>query len=362
MKIMNLVLSTLIFAVTSTAAAGPLEKAVIENVSKNVILKTYADLADRSADMLKAIKNLEANRTQANLVAAQNSWIAARAPWEASESFLYGPVDSLGIDPMIDTWPLSRIDLNSVLSSGQKITVDYVRPLGVNLQGFHTLEYLLFGDGLQTNTKDIASFNQAQFDYVIATATLQAEYTHRLHYAWTTQADPDDSTLPGYIDVISKPGLNNPIYSSEQAVMFEYVNGILGILDEVANGKLADPLGGDIGSANVEAVESPYSWNSLADFEDNIRSVYNVYTGTYGTHKGPGLKDVIAQQDPVLAAKVEARILQAMDKIKAIAGNNNTPFNKAILDNKGRALTTEAINDLNDLFQLVESEVLPLFQ
>lgn len=361
MKIMSLVLSTLF--VGAVAVAGPLEKAVIENVSKNVILKTYADLADRSAEVLVAAKALEKDRTQANLVKAQQAWIAARTPWESSESFLYGPVDSLGIDPMIDTWPLSRIDLNSVLASGQKITVDYVRPLGVNLQGFHTLEYLLFGDGLTTNTKDIASFTQAQFDYLIATATLQAEYTHKLHYAWTTQADPDDSSLPGYIDVISKPGLNNPIYSSEQAVMFEYVNGMMGILDEVANGKLSDPLGSDIAHANVEAVESPYSWNSLADFEDNIRSVYNVYTGSYGgVNKGPGLKDVMAQQDPVLAAKVEARILQAMGKIKAIAGNNNTPFNKAILDNKGRALTTEAINDLNDLFKLIENDVLPLFQ
>ena len=360
MKLVNFVVATLIFG--SVAVAGPLEKSVIDNVSKNVILQTYADLAARSADMLVAVKNLEANRTQENLVKAQQSWIAARVPWEASESFLYGPVDSLGIDPMIDTWPLSRIDLDSVLSSGQKITTEYVRPLGVNLQGFHTLEYLLFGSGIDSNTKDIASFTQQQFDYLIATATLQAEYTHKLHYAWTTQADPDDSSMPGYIDVISKPGLDNPIYSSEQAVLFEYVNGILGILDEVANGKLSDPLGGDISHANVELVESPYSWNSLADFENNIRSVYNIYTGTYGAHKGAGLKDVIAQNDPELANRVEQRILQAMQKINNIGGGTGIPYNKAILNEQGRALATEAINDLNSLFQLVESEVLPLFQ
>lgn len=361
MKIMNLVLSTLLFG--AVASAATLEKQVIENVSKNVILQTYKDLSDRSTDLLTAVKNLEAKRTQANLLNAQNAWVAARAPWEASESFLYGPVDSLGIDPMIDTWPLSRIDLDSVLHSGNTINADFVRNLGVNLQGFHTLEYLLFGDGINTNTKDVASFTQAQFDYLIATAVLQAEYTQKLHYAWTTQADPDDASLPGYIDVISKPGFDNPIYSSEQAVMFEYVNGILGILDEVANGKMSDPLGGDIAHANVELVESPYSWNSLLDFEDNIRSVYNVYTGSYGgSKKGPGLKEVIAQTNPELANRVEARILQAMTKIKAVGGNNNTPFNKAILDAQGRALTTEAINDLNGLFQLVESEVLPIFQ
>lgn len=363
MKIMNLVLATLLFSTVSTVAiAGPLEKQVIENVSRNVILQTYKDLADRSADMLVAVKTLEADRTQANLVKAQQAWINARAPWESSESFLYGPVDSLGIDPMIDTWPLSRIDLDSVLNSGTKINADFVRNLGVNLQGFHTLEYLLFGNGLESNTKDIASFNQPQFDYLIATATLQAEYTHKLHYAWTTQADPDDASQPGFIDVISKPGLNNPIYSSEQAVLFEYVNGILGILDEVANGKLSDPLGGDIAHANVELVESPYSWNSLADFEDNIRSVYSVYTGTYNGHKGPGLKNVIMTMDAELAERVEQRILQAMQKIHNIGGTDNTPYNKAILNVQGRALTTEAINDLNSLFQLVESEVLPLFQ
>lgn len=360
MKLLNYFGAILLFS--SISFAGPLEKAVIENVSRNVILQTYQDLAKTSDVMLKAIKNLEVSRTQKNLELAQQAWISARVPWEASESFLYGPVDSLGIDPMIDTWPLSRIDLDSVLNSGQKITTEYVRPLGVNLQGFHTLEYLLFGNGLTSNTKNISAFSQQEFDYLIAAATLHAEYTNKLFYAWTTQADPDDSSMPGYIDVIAKPSLNNPIYSSEQAVLFEYVNGILGILDEVANGKLADPLGGDISHANVELVESPYSWNSLADFENNILSVYSIYTGSYKKHKGPGLKDVIATIDASLAERVEQRILQAMQKIKGIGGTSNTPYNKAILDPNGRALTTAAINDLNNLFQLIESEVLPLFQ
>ncbi len=63
---------------------------------------------------------------------------------ESSEAFLFGPVDSLGIDPMLDTWPLNKLDLDNVLNSNRAITVDFVRALGTNVQGFHTIEYLLF--------------------------------------------------------------------------------------------------------------------------------------------------------------------------------------------------------------------------
>ena len=39
---------------------------------------------------------------------ACNAWITAREPWEESEAFLFGPVDELGLDPNMDSWPLDQ--------------------------------------------------------------------------------------------------------------------------------------------------------------------------------------------------------------------------------------------------------------
>lgn len=355
----KVLVSLSIFA--SSVAFAQTNSQIIKNVAQNVITQTYVDLATAAQDLSVAVDQFVANPNDATLANAQQAWRAARVHWESSEAFLFGPVDALGIDPMLDTWPLNRMDLEHVMKSTPNISVDTVRALGTNLQGFHTLEYLLFGDGLATNTKTMAQFNSKQFQYLKATAALLAEYTAQLASAWTTNYDPENPSAPGYVQIISNPTANNPIYSSERAVLEEYVQGMLGILDEVGNGKISDPFGADIGSANIELVESPYSWNSLADFNNNIRSVYNIYTGNYGAFDGPGLKDYVARVNPALAQQVENEIIASMQAIVDISGpQRSMDFGHAIKDASGRVRVQKAIDQLAATRALIENEVLPL--
>jgi putative iron-regulated protein len=336
-------------------------KEIIQNIATNVILKTYQDMAKETATLKVNVNTFAKNPTQENLDKAKTAWRAARVPWESSESFLFGPVDSLGIDPQVDTWPLNRLDLEGVMSSGRLINLDLVRNLGTNMQGYHTVEYLLFGSGISSNNKAISEFSQVQLDYLVATSTLLAEYSGQLAHAWSTQYNPEDSQSGGYADVISNPSLQNPIYSSERAVLEEYIQGMMGILDEVGNGKISDPFGSDINHANVELVESPYSWNSLADFTNNIRSVHSIYTGSYGAHKGAGIKDYVKAKNASLAQRVEFEILKSMQLIQKISGpNQNVPFRQAILNAEGRQRIQLAIDQLAKTRTLIEENVLPL--
>lgn len=334
---------------------------ILNNIAFNVVTQTYVDLSDATGKLAVEIENFIANPNDLTLQLAQQAWRNARIPWECSEAFLFGPVDALGIDPMLDTWPLNRMDLEHVMRNSSVITTETVRALGTNLQGFHTLEYILFGNGLISNTKSINDFNPKQFQYLRATSILLAEYARKLSTAWTTNYDPEDPSTGGYVHIISKPGGNNPFYSSERAVLEEYIQGMLGILDEVGNGKISDPYGADANSANVELVESPYSWNSLADFNNNIRSVYNVYTGSYGSNKGPGIKDYISRANPVLANKVELKILEAMQAVINISGpEGDIDFGHAIKNSAGRIRIQMAIDKIAEVRNLIESEVLPL--
>lgn len=358
---MKTLLTLVAVAVISMQAHAVTDKEIIQNIAKNVILQTYQDMAKQTVALKKSVEEFAVSPTQANLDKAQAAWRAARIPWESSEAFLFGPVDALGIDPQVDTWPLNRMDLENVMSSGRQITLDLVRSLGTNMQGYHTVEYLLFGTGLTSNNKSLAEFNRVQLDYLVASSTLLAEYAGQLAHAWSTRYNPEDPTAPGYVEIISNPSLQNPIYSSERAVLEEYVQGMMGILDEVGNGKIADPFGSDIAHANVELVESPYSWNSLADFTNNIRSVYSVYTGSYGTHKGAGIKDFVKAKNASLAQRVEFEILKSMQLIQKISGpNQDMPFRQAILNPEGRERIQLAIDQLTKTRALMEESVLPL--
>lgn len=352
-------LMALAFAFIGASAQAATNKEIINHVSYNVILATYNDLAGETAKLSAAVDALAANPTTETLTAAQDAWRAARIPWESSEAFLFGPVDSLGIDPMLDTWPLNKLDLDAVLKSNRAITKDFVRALGVNLQGFHTVEYLLFGEGKTSNNKPVDSLTQKQLEYAKAVAALLAEHTAYLAQAWTKNYDPENPSAPGYVTVISKPGVNNPFYSSERAVMEEFVQGMIGIADEVANGKISDPMGGDIGSANMALVESPFAWNSLNDFTHNVRSIYSIYTGHYRSSKGPGVKALVEKIDAALANRVEADILNCMNLIQAIRPAKGGDFGQAIQTKDGRQRAQAAIDALNALRETLESEVLP---
>jgi hypothetical protein len=49
-----------------------------------------------------------------------------------------------------------------------------------------------------------------------------------------------------------------------------------GICNEVGTAKIANPFA----NADIAYVESPYSYNSITDFADNIRSIRNVWLGS----------------------------------------------------------------------------------
>lgn len=358
-KMKNAVLS--IVFLTSSLTLAQTNKEIIKNIAEGVILATYQDMTDKTQKLNAAVQEFAKNPDQKNLDIAKQAWRNARAPWEISEAFLFGPVDSLGIDPQVDTWPLNRLDLEAVMTSGKPLTVDLVRNLGTNLQGYHTIEYLLFGSGIENNNKPLKNFNSKQLEYLVSVSHLLAEYAAQLSYSWSNQYNPEDPKAPGYAEIIANPSLQNPIYTSERAVLEEYIQGMMAILDEVGNGKIADPFGSDIQHANVELVESPYSWNSLSDFTNNVRSVLNVYTGTYGAHKGPGLKDFVKRKNPSLAMRVEFEILKSMQLIQKISGpSQDVPFRQAILSEEGRARIQLAIDQLAKTRSLIEESVLPL--
>lgn len=129
-------------------------KAIVENYVNVVVLPTYSSLKEKNDVLLTAIKNLASDRSDAAFKAACDAWLNAREPWEKSEAFLFGPVDALGLDPNMDSWPLDQVAIVNHLKNGSFDELEWDDgdddskvEAAQNIRGFHTLEYLLFKNG-----------------------------------------------------------------------------------------------------------------------------------------------------------------------------------------------------------------------
>ena len=275
----------------------------LNDFANKVVLATYTDLDNKAGELLGAVQALSAATNQAHLELAQNAWKAARTPWEQSEAFLFGPVDTQGLDPALDSWPVNRVDLDGVLGSGQALTAASIDALEDTLKGFHTIEYLLFREGNQRKAEDISP---RELEYLVATTENLKSKTAQLASAWAASGE-------NYAGEVANAGDTSTIYKSQKDAMQEMVNGMIVIADEVANGKISDPFN----EKDTTLVESQFSFNSISDFQDNIRGIQNVYMGKFTTD-GQGLNEFVNGKDADLDARFQTEVQTAIDTIGAI--------------------------------------------
>ena len=124
------------------------------------------------------------------------------------------------------------------------------------------------------------------------------------------------------------------------------------IVDEVGNGKIADPHN----EMDPTIVESWFSWNSLTDFSNNVRSVQNAYRGGY--HKGErgvSLASYVEHHDAALDMRIQSEMDGALGAIMAIP----EPFR----NNLGAAAEIgAAIGALNALMDTLNTDLKELIR
>jgi len=132
------------------------DKTKASAVVDNVIVKGYTDLKAEADKLVTALTTLEATPNAANVTAARAQWRATRSFWEAGEGHIFGPVDTLGVDPKVDSWPvLNAAGLDNALA-GYDAAIANIDGYPVNMKGFHAIEYMLFGDGTAIETPEAA--------------------------------------------------------------------------------------------------------------------------------------------------------------------------------------------------------------
>lgn len=237
------------------------------------------------------------NGTQDAVNAACSQWKVARADWEKSEAFLFGAADEYSIDPHTDTWPVDQAALANVLRDNGIMSdiSNKVRQLNSGLLGYHGIEYVLFREG---QPRDVNQLTDLEYKYVCAVAKDLYEATCVLQTTWegaksgkrydvtidylkSHNALDDDGNVTGDRLSFKDFGSNfkstpSADYKSNLDATIQIIEGARDIIGEVGGSKIGLPWSGE----DASYIESPYAYNSIIDFYDNIVSCKN---GLYGS-------------------------------------------------------------------------------
>lgn len=305
--------------------------------------------------------------SQEALDQACNDWKTARANWENTEAFLFGAADVYSIDPHTDTWPVAANDLADVLRDEKAMANldNFIKTANAGILGYHGLEYVLFRQGL---SRKIDQITNLEYNYICAvakdlyhaTATLEAAWDSKesnaerqriaKEYVATHLAIDDDGNQEGALDGFQNFGkaFKNPGTGDWETALDatrEIISGCQDIIGEVGDSKIGLPFTGE----DKTYIESPYAYNSITDFYDNIVSCKNALYGSMNATapneksliyfcKNAGNATLTAQ-----ANEVTAKLDAALDKIKAM----KAPFALYYTDGSCK-VAIDALGELDD--------------
>ena len=269
----------------------------MKNLLKMAVLTVVLSAGFASCSSDDDADNSVVTGSQAALDQACADWKVARANWENTEAFLFGAADVYSIDPHTDTWPVAANDLADVLRDAQAMSNlnNFIKTANSGILGYHGLEYVLFRQG---QPRKIDQITNLEYEYICAvakdlyqaTATLEAAWdskesnAERLQiakeYVATHLAIDDDGNQEGALGSFQNFGkaFKNPgtgDWATALEATLEIISGCQDIIGEVGDSKIGLPYTGE----DATYIESPYAYNSITDFYDNILSCKNALYG-----------------------------------------------------------------------------------
>ena len=305
--------------------------------------------------------------SQAALDQACADWKIARANWENSEAFLFGAADVYSIDPHTDTWPVAANDLANVLRDEKAMSNldNFIKTANSGILGYHGLEYVMFREG---KSRSIDQITNLEYNYICAvakdlynaTATLEAAWDSKesnaerhqiaLEYLATHNSINEEGDAEGALGgfqnfgkAFKNPGTGD--WATALEATLEIISGCQDIIGEVGDSKIGLPYTGE----DPTYIESPYAYNSITDFYDNIISCKNALYGAMGA-MAPNEKSLIYfcrnADNATLAGQandVVAKLDNALAKIQAM----KAPFALYYADASCK-VAIDALGELDD--------------
>ncbi len=299
---------------TTPSTQTTLEQTVFNDIA-GVITTSYDELYNSSIELQAALSHFRDEKTQVTLDAAREAYRVCRAKWMMSQAFLFGPIKTANLISTLNTWPISPTNLGGTI-----LTPDDIHFRDGSVKGFHTIEYLIFGDSVN---KQISDFKEREFDYLSA---LLMEFTRQIEYLTAIWAN--------YAVNVEKAGTTESEFATiKDAFKTICVNQSF-FLDAPENTTIFK----EFYDPNPKSIESQYSRNTNQDFANLIHGVKNVYLGGYGI-EGKGLSALVAPSDKALDTKIR----EELDAL-VVAINDMTPwYGEAIITNTAKVMIVKTM-------------------
>ena len=116
--------------------------ALLENWADNIIIPSYVNFNASLVTLQNAYQDLNADISEANLIAFRTAWSNAYLAWQPASIFENGPAEDIGLHLNINTYPTSVSDIESNITNGG---YNLSLPSNRDTKGFPALDYLING-------------------------------------------------------------------------------------------------------------------------------------------------------------------------------------------------------------------------
>ncbi len=324
-------------------------RVALRQTTEQVILPTYAELAQRSRELSSLLEELESAPAQADLDTIRQAYLDTRPALEQAEAFAFGPAAEQRATVALDQTPIDTAKVEAELASDAELSVAHLRALGANKRGLHAIEYLLFpADDEELSAALLAddTIGQRRRQFASGAASIVADKADQLYQAWAPE-------FGNYAGRFSQPGAPDSVQSNVQAGLDTLLNQAVVLSEVVANVKLGKPLGLDTGGkVDVTAQESERAGASLTDIRANLHGIRNVYLGTRDGSSATSLSSLVHAKSP--SADADARA--ALAEVEAALASIPEPLTLALRE--APETVTDAYEATKALKRVLATEVL----
>jgi len=348
----------------SNSIEATLGQSVLNNYA-DIVYASYSDSLTAAEAMDVAIDALIADPTPDTMNAAREAWLASREPYLQTEVYRFyeGPIDMEpgGPEGLLNAWPMDEAWVDYVRGDGgesqgiinkpdlyPEITADLLESLNEaekddNIAtGYHAIEFLLWGQ--DDEDPFVSGAGKRPFtDYIADGSGTASNQTRRAQYLKVVS-----TMLIGHLTGLKAawaPNANNYrasfVAQTPTAGVAKIMTGMIVLAGFETGGERVQAA---LASGGQEDEHSCFSDNTHRDMIQDVQGIQNVFLGTYGAVSGPGIKDLVAANDPALAARIETAIADAL----SAANRLPIPFDQAIASSnaEGRAIVENLVTQL----------------
>lgn len=314
--------------------------AFLVGLVNEVILPFHQTLAQQAQTLEATAITFHTTPNEATLSDLRLAWEQTSIAYEKTQLFRFNRI--MHLMNQIDSTPANYDSIETHITDQPygEINAVFMEAQGSSSKGLSALEYLIF----QEDSLIKLTQNPNRRDYVLAITTDLHRVTEELLGEWTLNQGGFGDAFVGA----------NGSADNVRGSLSMTVNEMIALLEEIANERLATPLGYKSGGMiKPEDVEAPFSGQSIAKLIANLEGLQTALNGG----DAPSLADYMdylntTYHDQSLSDVFNLQLDLAIKSLEAI---DDRPL-ELLLETEPM-LVSEAYDDVVDVLRLVKTDV-----